>query len=84
MEVTRETLIEDLVDSSPEAVTFLMEKGIRCLRCGEPIWGSLASAMDEKNFPIGRQMEIVKELRAFLSGDANTSSKEQMDANTSQ
>jgi methionine synthase II (cobalamin-independent) len=66
VEISRETIIEDLVEAYPDAVTFLMEKGIRCLRCGEPIWGSLASAMDEKDFPIGRQMEIVTELRGFL------------------
>ncbi|MBE0644515.1 MAG: DUF1858 domain-containing protein [Bacteroidetes bacterium] len=64
--ISRETIIEDLVEAYPDAITFLMEKGIRCLRCGEPIWGSLGSAMDEKDFPIERQMEIVQELRGFL------------------
>ncbi|MDT8324922.1 MAG: DUF1858 domain-containing protein [Bacteroidota bacterium] len=72
MDVTRETVIEDLVDQFPDAVTFLMEKGIRCLRCGEPIWGTLGSAMDDKDFPIARQMEIVQELRSFLD-DVRTS-----------
>jgi hypothetical protein len=67
MDVTRETVIEDLVERFPDAVTFLMEKGIRCLRCGEPIWGTLGAAMDEKDFPIARQMEIVKELRSYLA-----------------
>ncbi|MFZ1730396.1 MAG: DUF1858 domain-containing protein [Bacteroidota bacterium] len=67
VEISRETIIEDLVETHAEAVTFLMEKGIRCLRCGEPIWGTLGTAMDEKDFPVDRQMEIVQELRAFLS-----------------
>lgn len=66
-EVSRESIIEDLVNEHPDSITFLMEKGIRCLRCGEPIWGTLGSAMDEKDFPIDRQMEIVQELRAFLA-----------------
>lgn len=65
--VSRESVIEDLVEAYPDAVTFLMEKGIRCLRCGEPIWGTLGSAMDEKDFPIARQMEIVGELRSYLA-----------------
>ena len=34
-----------------------MEKGIRCLRCGEPIWGSLKSAAKEKGF---NDLEITK------------------------
>lgn len=66
-EVSRDSVIEDLVNEHPDSITFLMEKGIRCLRCGEPIWGTLGSAMDEKDFPIDRQMEIVQELRAFLA-----------------
>ncbi len=65
-EISRDTIIEDLVDAWPDAITFLMEKGIRCLRCGEPIWGTLGSAMDEKDFPIERQMTIVQELRTYL------------------
>ncbi len=64
--ISRESMIEDLVTDYPDSVTFLMEKGIRCLRCGEPIWGTLGSAMDEKDFPIEKQMEIVTELRGFL------------------
>lgn len=68
-EVTRETVIEELVEEYPDAVTFLMEKGIRCLRCGEPIWGTLGSAMDEKDFPVERQMQIVTELKRFLAGE---------------
>jgi hypothetical protein len=66
-DITRDTIIEDLVETWPDSITFLMEKGIRCLRCGETIWGSLGSAMDEKDFPIERQMVIVQELRRFLS-----------------
>ncbi len=42
--------IEDLVEQIPQAITYLMEKGIRCLRCGEPIWGTLESAAEEKGF----------------------------------
>lgn len=68
-EITRDSVIEDLVTDHPDSITFLMEKGIRCLRCGEPIWGTLGSAMDEKDFPVDRQMEIVKELRAYLTRD---------------
>lgn len=68
-EISRDILIEELIEKHADAVTFLMEKGIRCLRCGEPIWGTLGSAMDEKDFPIERQMEIVQELRTFLSAD---------------
>ncbi|PID57924.1 MAG: DUF1858 domain-containing protein [Ignavibacteriae bacterium] len=48
--ITKEIEIEDLVRLIPNSVTYLMEQGIRCLRCGEPIWGSLESASKEKGF----------------------------------
>ena len=66
LEISRDTIIEDLVSEQPKSVVFLMEKGIRCLRCGEPIWGTLGSAMEEKNFSVERQIEVVRELRDYL------------------
>lgn len=48
--ITKEIEIEDLVKLIPESVSYLMEKGIRCLRCGEPIWGTLETASKEKGF----------------------------------
>ena len=50
LKITKEILIEDLVKELPESISYLMEQGIRCLRCGEPIWGSLESAAKEKGF----------------------------------
>ncbi|MBL1214390.1 MAG: DUF1858 domain-containing protein [Ignavibacteriae bacterium] len=47
---TPEIESEDLVNILPESVTYLRKKGIRCLRCGEPIWGSLKDAALEKGF----------------------------------
>jgi len=48
--ITKKIEIEDLVKEIPQSVTYLMEKGIRCLRCGEPIWGTLETAAMEKGF----------------------------------
>ncbi len=48
--ITKDTEIEDLVKLIPDSVVYLMEQGIRCLRCGEPIWGTLESAAKEKGF----------------------------------
>ena len=60
--INRETEIEDLLKIIPEAVTYLMEKGIRCLRCGEPIWGSLESAAKEKGFNDKEITKFVEEI----------------------
>lgn len=50
MEITKDILIEDLVRELPDSVTYLMDKGIRCLRCGEPMWGTLEKAARDKGF----------------------------------
>ena len=51
------TTIEDLVREHPETVRLLMERGVRCLACGEPVWGTIASAAAEKGLP---EMEVEK------------------------
>lgn len=50
MEITKTIAIEDLVRQLPDAVIYLAQKGIRCIRCGEPIWGTLEEAAREKGF----------------------------------
>ncbi len=63
--ITKDILIEDLVREFPGAVRYLMEKGIRCLLCGEPVWGTLESAAVEKGFS-GEQIEtFVTELNVL-------------------
>jgi methionine synthase II (cobalamin-independent) len=61
-QVTKEIEIEDLVKIIPNSVVYLMEKGIRCLRCGEPIWGTLENAAKEKGFNEKEISKFVKEL----------------------
>ena len=60
--ITKDIEIEDLVKIIPNAVVYLMEKGIRCLRCGEPIWGTLEDAAKEKGFSDKEISKFVVEL----------------------
>lgn len=48
--INKNILIEDLVDNFPFSVKFLSENGIRCIVCGEAIWGTLEEACKEKGF----------------------------------
>ena len=48
--ITKDTSIEDLVDQVPGAIPYLMEHGIRCIACGEPIWGTIETTAKEKGF----------------------------------
>ncbi len=60
--VTKDTTIEELVDKVPGSVKYLMEKGIRCIVCGEPIWGTLEEAAEEKGFGPEDIEQFVKDL----------------------
>ena len=62
-EITKDIEIEDLVKILPKAVSYLSDKGIRCLRCGEPIWGTLEEAAKEKGFDDNKIDEFVTHLR---------------------
>lgn len=66
LEITKDILIEDLVDHYPFSVRYLMEKGIRCIMCGEPIWGTLEEACNEKDFSGKEIVTIVKELKTLV------------------
>jgi hypothetical protein len=61
--------IEDLTRNHPKSVRFLMIKGIRCLACGEPIWGTLESAAKEKGFTDEQIDELVAELNEGLNSE---------------
>jgi methionine synthase II (cobalamin-independent) len=64
---TLESSIEEIVESNSDNVKFLMEKGIRCIRCGEPIWGTFYEAAKQKGFSDEEIKEILKELN-MLNG----------------
>jgi len=69
-EITKDILIETLVEEYPFSVRYLMEKGIRCIMCGEPIWGTLEEACAEKNFSAENIDAIVAEMKSLVdNGD---------------
>lgn len=65
-DISKDITIEELVTKYPKSVSFLMEKGIRCLACGEPIWGTLESAATEKGYSPEQIDELVVELKAKM------------------
>lgn len=64
--ITRETTIEDLVTILPESVNYFMEKGIRLLICGEPVWGTIEEIVSSKSFSNEDLDEIVSYLNTLL------------------
>ncbi len=62
--INKDMLIEDLVREYPQLIGPLKEKGIVCLACGEPVWGTLAEQAEEKG--IQDIDAIVAEMNALL------------------
>lgn len=60
--IVPDTTIEELVERRPAAIRYLSDKGIRCIICGEPVWGTLASAAREKGFGDDDILRFVQEL----------------------
>ena len=46
--ITLDMLAEELAAAFPEAVSFLLKRGVRCIRCGEPVWGSLGELLKDE------------------------------------
>ncbi len=51
----------------PGSVEYLMKKGIRCIVCGEPIWGSLEEAAEEKGFNEAEINSFVTDLNQLMA-----------------
>ena len=62
MEITKDMTIEDLVNHKAGAVRYLADKGIKCIACGEPVWGTLEQAASEKGFSESEIEVFVKDL----------------------
>ncbi|NPA67810.1 MAG: DUF1858 domain-containing protein [Chlorobi bacterium] len=60
--ITKDISIEELVENYPFSVDYLAKNGIRCIVCGEPIWGTLEEASEEKGFDADAVAVFVKEL----------------------
>ena len=66
MNIDKKIWIEDLLEKYPQAQQFLSEKGIVCIKCGEPVWGSLEGQMKEKGFSESDMEKLISKLNKFL------------------
>lgn len=62
MPITPAITIEELVEILPEAISYLSKKEVRCIRCGEPIWGTLEEAARQKGFGDDEIKQFVQDL----------------------
>jgi hypothetical protein len=59
--------IEELLDRYPGSVRLLIEKGLPCLVCGEPSWGTLEELAREKGWDEQAISQLVEEMNRKFS-----------------
>lgn len=72
-EVTLDMDIEELAAAFPEAVGFLTRNGVRCIRCGEPVWGNLGELLKEEG--IENPQDLVNRLNRYIKEKREDSKK---------
>jgi len=60
--ITKSTYIEELLEIKPQAVSYFLDKGIACLVCGEPFWGTIEELVLKKGFSKEQLEQFVEEL----------------------
>jgi methionine synthase II (cobalamin-independent) len=65
--ISKNITIEQLITEYAQSVRFLMDTGIKCLACGEPVWGTLESNAKEKGFSDAEIDNIVQSLNSVLA-----------------
>jgi len=65
--IQKDIYIEDLIEILPASVQYLSEQGIKCIACGEPVWGTLQEAALEKGFDDERIEVFVRELNEMFN-----------------
>ncbi len=63
VEINKDIYIEELVNNYTFSIRYLAQKGIRCIACGDPVWGTLEEAAKEKGFQDSDIQSFVDELR---------------------
>ncbi len=75
IKIEKDISIEELVTDYPKSVSFLMDKGVKCIACGEPIWGTLESVAQEKGFSEQDIDKLVVDLKKELAGNKRSEIK---------
>ncbi|MBT3253034.1 MAG: DUF1858 domain-containing protein [Candidatus Marinimicrobia bacterium] len=66
--ITKDMLIEDLVQEYPKLIGPLKMEGIVCLACGEAVWGTLEAQALEKG--LNNIDDIVERMNALILEEA--------------
>lgn len=63
--IEKSTYIEELIEVKPSSLEYLLDRGIACLVCGEPIWGTLGEVCHEKGYDEEQIAKFVEDINAL-------------------
>jgi methionine synthase II (cobalamin-independent) len=66
LSISKDMLIEDIVEQYPETIGPMQQMGIQCMLCGEPVWGTLEEKVKEKG--LSNLDDIVNKLNEIING----------------
>lgn len=66
------TTIEDLVEHVPGIVSYLIDQGLPCIVCGQPVWGTLEEMAREKGRSEQEISRLIADMNAKLIVKAST------------
>jgi hypothetical protein len=69
MHINADLTVEELLAAHPKIAGLLADKGIICIRCGEPYWGTLRELAEHKGLE-GTIDQIVDEIAGQLQLEA--------------
>lgn len=69
-DISPEIMVEELIKLYPASNGFLNRRGLHCIICGEPVWGSLRELALDKKFSEEQISILVADLKAFLASES--------------
>jgi hypothetical protein len=55
--------VDEIIERYPQVVDFFSEKEIVCVKCGEPVWGTIETIIKEKYDNVE---DIIKQLNQYI------------------
>jgi hypothetical protein len=66
MNIDRKTSVEDLVEKYPKVAGWMTRRGLRCVVCGEPFWGTLGELADDSGFDDAQVDTLIADMQAEI------------------
>ena len=67
MKINEKSSVEELVERFPGIVNFLSTKGLQCIVCGEPVWGTIGQLARDKGYTEEEIGTLLSEMNSLFT-----------------